>query len=164
MRASKKLLWLFFPGQFLKVLVDADDVGQEVVEAVFREDTPLEVGRYEAGFVGLEVFAPGPAFQIVRKAVDVDLHGLVGIEGGFQHPDSQIRFADVRIPFVQEAVDLAEKLHEKLSSIRVIGWDIAITSDGPVFIEGNDNPEISGLQTVNGGLKKDIVQILKNDF
>ena len=80
------------------------------------------------------------------------------------HPDSQVRFADVRIPFVQEAVDLAEKLHEKLSSIRVIGWDIAITSDGPVFIEGNDNAEVSGLQTVNGGLKRIIQVLLKNDF
>ena len=76
------------------------------------------------------------------------------------HPDSQIRFANVRIPFVREVVDLAEKLHEKLSSIRVIGWDIAITSDGPVFIEGNDNAEISGLQTVNGGLAKRIKKFL----
>jgi glutathione synthase/RimK-type ligase-like ATP-grasp enzyme len=59
---------------------------------------------------------------------------------------------------------LAEKLHEKLSSIRVIGWDIAITSDGPVFIEGNDNAEISGLQTVNGGLKQTIQGLLKNEF
>ena len=80
------------------------------------------------------------------------------------HPDSQIRFSDVQIPFVQEAVNLAEKLHEKLSSIRVIGWDIAITSDGPVFIEGNDNAEISGLQTVNGGLKQTIQDLLNNEF
>ena len=80
------------------------------------------------------------------------------------HPDSQVRFADVQIPFVQEAVNLAEKLHEKLSSIRVVGWDIAITANGPVFIEGNDNPEISGLQTVNGGMKQTIQVLLKNEF
>ena len=80
------------------------------------------------------------------------------------HPDSQVRFADVRIPFVQDAVNLAGRLHEKLSSIRLIGWDIAITPNGPVFIEGNDNPEVSGLQTVNGGLKKKIQDLLKNDF
>lgn len=80
------------------------------------------------------------------------------------HPDSQVRFADVRIPFVQEAVRAAQELHAKLGSIRIIGWDIAITADGPVFIEGNDNPEISGLQTVNGGLKKVLVQFLKNEY
>lgn len=80
------------------------------------------------------------------------------------HPDSQIRFTEVRIPFVRKAVDQAVKLHAKLSSIRIIGWDIAITSDGPVFVEGNDNPEISGLQTVNGGLRRKMKELLKKDF
>lgn len=80
------------------------------------------------------------------------------------HPDSQVRFADVRLPYVREAVAKAEALHTKLPSIRLIGWDIAITPDGPVFIEGNDNPEISGLQTVNGGLKSVLKKILKHDF
>ena len=70
------------------------------------------------------------------------------------HPDSGVRFADVRLPYIREAVGMALKLHEKLSSIQIIGWDIAITPGGPVFIEGNDNAEISGLQTVNGGLRK----------
>ena len=78
------------------------------------------------------------------------------------HPDSQVRFSEVRLPFIQEAVREAQELHAKLSSIRIIGWDIALTADGPVFIEGNDNPEISGLQTVNGGLKDKIGIILKN--
>ena len=80
------------------------------------------------------------------------------------HPDSQVLFSEVRIPFVKEAVCMAEKLHSKLSSIRIIGWDIAITLEGPVFIEGNDNAEVSGLQSVNGGLKQVIKQYLKSDF
>ena len=80
------------------------------------------------------------------------------------HPDSQVRFADIRLPFIPEAVDMALKLHVKLSSIRIIGWDIAITPEGPVFIEGNDNAEVSGLQTVNGGLKRTIQELLKNEF
>lgn len=80
------------------------------------------------------------------------------------HPDTMISFSEVRFPFVQEAVQQAEALHARLSSIRLIGWDIAITESGPVFIEGNDNPEISGLQTVNGGLKTIIKNLLGKDF
>ena len=107
--------------------------------------------------------AGGVAVGIDLKTGQLSEFGICkkgGAKRASCHPDSQIRFADVRIPFVQDAVDLAEKLHEKLSSIRVIGWDIAITSDGPVFIEGNDNAEISGLQTVNGGLAKRIKKFL----
>ena len=80
------------------------------------------------------------------------------------HPDTQVVFSDVSLPFVREAVQQAVKLHNKLSSIRLIGWDIAITADGPVFIEGNDNPEISGLQTVNGGLKRNLTRYLEMDY
>lgn len=80
------------------------------------------------------------------------------------HPDTLIPFSEVRLPFIHEAVQQAEALHARLSSIRLIGWDIAITERGPVFIEGNDNPEISGLQTVNGGLKTKIKNLLRKDF
>lgn len=80
------------------------------------------------------------------------------------HPDSQVYFGEVRLPFIKEAVDMAEKLHAKLSSIKIIGWDIAITPKGPVFIEGNDNAEVSGLQTVNGGLRQVMKKYLKSDF
>ena len=33
-----------------------------------------------------------------------------------------------------------------------IGWDIAITKDGPMFIEGNDRWEVSMIQAVHGGM------------
>ena len=111
--------------------------------------------------------AGGVAVGIDLKTGQLSEYGICKKGGAKRtpcHPDSQIRFAPVQIPFVQEAIDQAEKLHEKLSSIRVIGWDIAITSNGPVFIEGNDNPEISGLQTVNGGLRQVLHQILKNEL
>ena len=107
-------------------------------------------------------------------AVGVDLHtgqlSEYGIckKGGAKrtscHPDTLVPFSEVRLPFIQEAVQQAEALHTRLSSIRLIGWDIAITEEGPVFIEGNDNPEISGLQTVNGGLKARIHVLLKTDY
>ena len=80
------------------------------------------------------------------------------------HPDSQVCFADVRLPYIREAVAKAEALHTKLSSIRLIGWDIAITPEGPVFIEGNENPEISGLQAVNGGIYKRVKNLLHEDY
>jgi hypothetical protein len=62
-----------------------------------------------------------------------------------QHPDTGVKFEDFEIPFFAEAVRLAGALHKFFYGIHSIGWDIAITNNGPVFIEGNDN---WGLQTV----------------
>lgn len=70
------------------------------------------------------------------------------------HPDTGFVFKGFSIPYCHEAVRLAMALHERLKSIVIIGWDIAITVDGPLLIEGNDNMEISLNQTANGGLKK----------
>lgn len=48
---------------------------------------------------------------------------------------------------------LALELHTKMYRCHSVGWDIAITEKGPVFIEGNGLWEISLLQAVHGGLK-----------
>ena len=67
--------------------------------------------------------------------------------------DSCVVFKDYEIPFFREAVDLALELHTKMYRCHSVGWDIAITEKGPVFIEGNGLWEISLLQAVHGGLK-----------
>ena len=70
-----------------------------------------------------------------------------------QHPDNGLVFEGFEIPFFNEAVKMAKALHSKLYRIHSVGWDIAITPDGPVFIEGNSLWEISLLQASMGGLK-----------
>ena len=71
----------------------------------------------------------------------------------FQHPDSKIVFDGFEIPFFKEALAMAKELHSKLYRIHSIGWDIAITPDGPMFIEGNSKWEVSGTQSAEGGVK-----------
>lgn len=73
------------------------------------------------------------------------------------HPDSKITFGGYKIPFFEEAKDMALKFHS-LINVHSVGWDVAITPDGPVFIEGNDNWEINGPQICNGGLKKEFIE------
>lgn len=55
------------------------------------------------------------------------------------HPDSGIVFKDYQIPFYSSAIEMCKSFHAKLKDIHIIGWDIAITTQGPVFIEGNDS-------------------------
>lgn len=70
------------------------------------------------------------------------------------HPDTGVVFAGIQLPYWNEVRDLVRRVHEKLPDIRSIGWDVAITPEGPVLIEGNDNWEIGGPQDMEGGLKQ----------
>ncbi len=69
-----------------------------------------------------------------------------------EHPDTHIRFEGYQIPFYKEAEQMAVELHKKMYRSHSIGWDIAISENGPVIIEGNDRWEISLIQAVHGGM------------
>jgi hypothetical protein len=56
-----------------------------------------------------------------------------------RHPDSGIDLDGFEVPHYACAVDLSVRLHGELPGLHTVGWDLAITADGPVFIEGNDN-------------------------
>ena len=75
--------------------------------------------------------------------------------GGIQkkHPDSKIEFSKFKIPYFNEALELVKSAHKTLYKIHSIGWDVAITPNGPILIEGNDNWEIQSIQSI-GGLKE----------
>ena len=98
--------------------------------------------------------------------VGVDMNSGKLLKNGFikppygtvvtQHPDNGLIFEDFEIPYFKEAVEMAKDLHSKLYRIHSVGWDIAITEEGPVFIEGNSLWEISLIQAAHGGLKKQI--------
>lgn len=70
------------------------------------------------------------------------------------HPDTGFVFEGFQMPYWDETIDLVKRVHENIPDIRSIGWDVAITPDGPVLIEGNDNWEICGPQDMQGGLKE----------
>lgn len=71
------------------------------------------------------------------------------------HPNSGTVFSNCVIPFFDEAVELVCKAHKIFYNIHSIGWDVAITQDGPIIIEGNDNWEISLMQACDRPLKKE---------
>lgn len=94
--------------------------------------------------------------------VGINKDGLLMKQGFFkpqygsittEHPDSKIRFENYQIPFFKEVVTSVVKLHEYLYRVHSIGWDVAITEKGPLFIEGNSLWEISMAQAAHGGLK-----------
>ena len=57
-----------------------------------------------------------------------------------KHPFTNTKIKGFKIPFYKETIDMCIKASEVIPEIRYIGWDIAITKDGPLIIEGNELP------------------------
>lgn len=64
------------------------------------------------------------------------------------HPDTKVVFEGYKIPFFDEAIALAKRATECFYGFCSIGWDVAITADGPTLIEGNDDWGIVAHQMV----------------
>ena len=54
------------------------------------------------------------------------------------HPDTSVPIVGFIVPFWEEAVETATRLASVLPEVRYVGWDLALTKDGWVMIEGND--------------------------
>lgn len=104
-------------------------------------------------------------------AVGVDNNGILGKYGFFKssfgtkvdrHPISNVEFEGYQIPYWNEVKDLVKNAHKQLYYFQSIGWDVAITPNGPILIEGNDNWEMRDLQNIDGGLKEKWHQFKRN--
>jgi hypothetical protein len=71
-----------------------------------------------------------------------------------RHPETGAVFDGFEVPFFREAVRLATELHKFFYGFHSIGWDIAITAAGPVFLEGNDDWGLAAVQGPCGGLRE----------
>ena len=113
--------------------------------------------RFGAG--GLEVDnASSGGFYI---PVDLDAWTLRGqgkslLQSGghtfVEHPDTGVPLDGFRLPFKSDTramVESASLLFQK----DFVGWDVALTEQGPMLIEGNQNPHLIMAQVACGGLR-----------
>ena len=62
------------------------------------------------------------------------------------HPLTGIKIRGFQIPRWKEVLELIDKSARKFPQVRHIGWDIAITKEGPVIIEANNDPGYTAYQ------------------
>ena len=56
------------------------------------------------------------------------------------HPDSQCPIVQLALPFWPDVLSLCLRAAQTVPQMGYIGWDVAITENGPVFVEGNHFP------------------------
>lgn len=66
------------------------------------------------------------------------------------HPQTGARLVGERLPDWRQVLDIGHKAALITPAVRMIGWDIAITDDGPVILEANGNTNHTMLQTLTG--------------
>lgn len=70
-----------------------------------------------------------------------------------KHPDSGFIFEGFKVPYFKEACEEVLKGIMVIPN-RFIGWDVAITPNGPIIVEANNYPSLEMSNTANGGLLK----------
>ena len=56
------------------------------------------------------------------------------------------------MPFWKEVLDLCSRAARIIPNLRSVGWDVALTPDGPVIVEGNPDWDLPMVQVHTDGL------------
>jgi hypothetical protein len=92
--------------------------------------------NFSLGTTGNLIAYGDPDEGILRGAVSIHECGS-GMKEVSVHPDTAIPFDGFRLPYWSEAIDLVKAAQRRFPELRTLGWDVAITEDGPALIEAN---------------------------
>jgi len=70
------------------------------------------------------------------------------------HPDTKFSFKGYKVPYWDEVRNMLMQTAPLFPDINSVGWDVAISKDGPVIIEGNTNYEITTQAVIGPYMKK----------
>ncbi len=105
----------------------------EILGATLRISVNCAVDNWHAGNMAAPVnlssgIIEGPAFYMDITKSDE-----------YYHPATKVEIRGFKIPYWRESLQMANDAALYNKKNRSIGWDIAITDDGPDIIEGNHN-------------------------
>jgi len=87
-----------------------------------------------------------------------DENGMVFVEAidrddniFYNHPISKTQIVGFKVPMFEEAVNLVKECSAIIPEVSYVGWDVAISENGPVLVEGNCFP---GVYQVKPSLSK----------
>jgi len=78
-----------------------------------------------------------------------------------EHPDSKINLVGFTIPRWDDAVAFAKELARNIPDAGFVGWDLALTKDGWVMVEGNAAPLIIYQMAIRRGIRDEFCRMKK---
>lgn len=106
-----------------------------VVHIVFHAIRIGNSGNFVDNFNHGGLFTTIDDDGIIRKPA-VDKQGNIYEK----HPYTGTEIVNFKIPYFQESIDFVKNFAKQIPEVGYIAWDIAVTENGPVVIEGNSFP------------------------
>lgn len=129
----------------LRIITFLDENGVHILKTILKIGNGGHVDNFSSGGMYTFVNEEGRVFVPA-----IDEKGNI-----FKtHPISKTKIIDFEVPMYKEIVKLINEVGKVNKKVRYIGWDIAVSKNGPVLIEGNPfsgifqvKPSISGIKT-----------------
>lgn len=121
------------------VLVTCNDTTVPLPD--FIEHLPADAfGDFDGGYAGwlVPIFCSAASVH-ARAGTLRSEHVPRGGNWVSKHPDSGVTFEGRTIPMWDSVRELCCRAARGVSGIRSVGWDVALTRDGPTILEGNAN-------------------------
>ena len=78
-----------------------------------------------------------------------------------EHPDTGVTIKGFKVPYFEEAREMVKEAIATRKVEGYIGWDIAISENGPMLLEVNDRPGSDGLQTAPAQAKQGMKYLME---
>ena len=135
----------------IRIMTFAYNGKSEIVYAAMRIGNGVNnVDNFHQGGMGCKIDLDKGI--LIGDAYDKDLNHFK------VHPKSQVKFDGFKIPYWEEAKKLVLDASKVNNNIHMVGWDVAITDDGPTLIEGNRRPGFDLIQVLSKRGRKDIMR------
>lgn len=117
----------------IRIISIIDNFGNvKIIGSVFRISVNSPIDNYSAGNIAAEI-DPDTGVVLtggIRKRASCD-------EYHDYHEVSKQKIKGFSIPYWVECINMVKKAALVVPEVRTVGWDVAITEQGPIIIEGN---------------------------
>ena len=77
------------------------------------------------------------------------------------HPDSKKQIVGFTVPFWNDAIETAKNLSRVIPDVKYVGWDLALTNNGWVLVEGNDKGQFIFQYPLHEGFSAELDKLKK---
>ena len=141
----------------IRIMTFVNNGKSEILYAALRVGNGVnDVDNFHKGGMGVSINTKEGKLKGV--AIDKDLNEFK------IHPTTRTYFNNYELPFWKETKKMVLDAALVNQNIKVVGWDVAITKNGPVLVEGNRRPGFDLVQVLSKKGRKDIIYHVMNNL